>query len=223
MGPDTRLIVENHYLGAVLDKFQFDTFYHEHPRTYSAHSFIEIAKKLNRNIESIEFPSRYGGNIRVFIGPNSPEKSENTNLRLALEREMDFDGKFDEMRDVIHRWQLDRTNILSKLNSGGGTVYAKAFPGRAAILIKLLGLSEKDISAVFEKPNSMKIGHYIPGTRIPILSEDQMPLMAPAPRAILNLAWHINLEIKSYVKSMDPLYDVVDIFSPERYCEKARE
>ena len=39
MGEDTMLVVENHYLGAVLAKNQFDTFYHEHPRTYSLTSF----------------------------------------------------------------------------------------------------------------------------------------------------------------------------------------
>ena len=38
-----------------------------------------------------------------------------------------------------------------------GKIPAKAFPGRAAILIKMLDLNEKVISAVYEKPNSKKI------------------------------------------------------------------
>ena len=29
-GKDTKIVIENHYLGAVLDGNQFDTFYHEH-------------------------------------------------------------------------------------------------------------------------------------------------------------------------------------------------
>ena len=29
------IVIENHYLGSVLDRGQFDTFYHEHLRTYS--------------------------------------------------------------------------------------------------------------------------------------------------------------------------------------------
>ena len=37
---ETYLIIENHYMGAVIKKNQFDTFYHEHPRTYSATSFF---------------------------------------------------------------------------------------------------------------------------------------------------------------------------------------
>src|SRR3954447_12209634 len=68
MGEDTILVVENHYLGAVLAKNQFDTFYHEHPRTYGLTSFTHIAGSLGKAVVAVEFPGRYGGNIRVTIG-----------------------------------------------------------------------------------------------------------------------------------------------------------
>lgn len=219
MGDNTRLIVENHYLGSVLERFQFDTFYHEHPRTYSVHSFVKIAKRLEKNIEVVEFPARYGGNIRVFIGPKSPEMSEAASLLKALEREKNFQSKFESMRSAIQCWKSERDTLLAKVRSVDGKIYGKAFPGRAAILIKLLDLSEKDIAAVFEKPNSMKIGNYIPGTRIPILSETEMNTMAQAPRVILNLAWHISSEIHTYMKTLDSRYECVDIFSPEKYLQ----
>jgi hypothetical protein len=70
MSPATMLVIENHYLGAVLERQQFDTFYHEHPRTYSLTSFMYIARSLGVTVSGVEFPSRYGGNIRVFMnGP----------------------------------------------------------------------------------------------------------------------------------------------------------
>lgn len=218
MGPDTRLIVENHYLGAVLNRFQFDTFYHEHPRTYSAHSFMQIAKRLNKSIEVIEFPVRYGGNIRVVIGPDQETSQVANGLNNALEQEKDFKNKFKSMRTAISTWKSKRGELLSALRSSDGVIYGKAFPGRAAILIKLLDITESDMPAVFEKPKSMKIGHYIPGTRIKILSEDELPLIAPAPRSILNLAWHISAEINSYMKTLDSGYKCVDIFSPDDYA-----
>ena len=68
------LVIENHYLGAILNKNQFDTFYHEHPRTYSLRSFEFIAKKLGRSVSKVEFLSRYGGNIRVTIDKNQAVK-----------------------------------------------------------------------------------------------------------------------------------------------------
>jgi regulator of replication initiation timing len=64
---NTIIVIENHYLGSVLEKKQFDTFYHEHPRTYSLTSFVIIAKKINLYLENFSFPKRYGGNIRVIL------------------------------------------------------------------------------------------------------------------------------------------------------------
>ena len=68
IGPKTVVVIENHYMGAILDSDQLNTFYHEHPRTYSLKSFTYIAKDLGLNLMDVEFPSRYGGNIRVYLG-----------------------------------------------------------------------------------------------------------------------------------------------------------
>ena len=50
------LVIENHYLGSIIKTDQFDTFYQEHPRTYSVKSFQTISKLLGINIKKIEFP-----------------------------------------------------------------------------------------------------------------------------------------------------------------------
>ena len=67
IGDNTVVVIENHYLGSVLQTDQFDTFYHEHPRTYSLKSFFYISKLLNMNIHKFSFVKRYNGNIRVFF------------------------------------------------------------------------------------------------------------------------------------------------------------
>ena len=54
----TILVIENHYLDKVLEKMQFDTFYHEHPRTYSLGSFVKIAENLNIKYVTL-LPSRW--------------------------------------------------------------------------------------------------------------------------------------------------------------------
>ena len=214
MGPNTRLVVENHYLGAVLKRYQFDTFYHEHPRTYSLTSFLKIAERLGRFVELWQFPSRYGGNIRVVIGPHSSTQSGGEQL---LAEEQKFNNMFSDLRGVISRWQQGKPELVKAVRCGDGKIYGKAFPGRAAILIKLLKLDENEIGAVFEKPNSQKIGNYVPGTLIPILSDDEILLRIPPPRRILNLAWHIEKEIKGYLHSMDPEMKCIDIFSDSVY------
>ena len=91
-----------------------------------------------------------------------------------------------------------------------GPLCAKAFPGRAAVLVKILGLDENHISGVYERTSSLKIGHYLPGTKIPILDEadlDFVKLNSP----IINLAWHISEEIESYVRSKGFDGEIVNI------------
>ena len=88
---------------------------------------------------------------------------------------------------------------------------AKAFPGRAAILVKLLGLDTEHILTVYEKPGSMKIGYYVPGTRIEIHSDEELFLVEDKTQPILNLAWHISKEIRGYLQEKGFEGEVIDI------------
>lgn len=198
MAPHTTIVIENHYLGSVLDGNQFDTFYHEHPRTYSFNSFVHMAKSLRRDLISVEFPSRYGGNIRIFIGDGSGGAQPGDVEELLLREEGYFDN-FLSMQLNIEKWRCAKRDFLVAQYKQHGKLRAKAFPGRAAILVKLLDLNEDLISAVYEKPGSLKIGNYLPGTRIPILSDDDLFALPDQGAPLLNLAWHIPTEIRSYL------------------------
>ena len=200
IGDDTVIVVENHYLGSVLERFQFDTFYHEHPRTYSVHSFMEIAKSLDREVIEIEFPERYGGNLRVTFGkPGTTQGNAVSLIRESLQREQKFFEQFSDLRSFISAWRVDKKSELQSLVQAKGRLVAKAFPGRASILVALLGLTNEEIECVYEKPGSLKIGHYVPGTRIPIKSDEEMFPRLPTLEVLLNFAWHIPQEIQGYL------------------------
>ncbi len=211
-GPRTVFVIENHYLGAVLERDQFDTFYHEHPRSYSYTSFATIARSAGLAVLHVAFPSRYGGNIRVFLGQAAADRPETIDDPAIRAREASFAGAFDTMRAHVSRWRERKGRVLADLVRQHGPLRAKAFPGRAAILVKLLGLDTNTISAVYEKPGSLKIGHYLPGTRIAIHSDDELFAQTDA-SPIVNLAWHIPAEIRSYLEANGvkaPIVDVVE-------------
>jgi len=201
MNEDTVLVVENHYLGAVLDRNQFDTFYHEHPRTYSLTSFVHIARTLGREVTAVEFPQRYGGNVRVIIGKSGTSTPEVASLiKTTLEREAGYFDQFAQMRSFIASWKQEKKTQIQTLVKAHGKLLAKAFPGRAAILVTLLELSDAEIECVYEKIGSLKIGHYLPGTRIPIRSDEDLFTRLPETKVLLNLAWHIPMEIEAYLR-----------------------
>jgi len=209
---NTVLVVENHYLGSVLIANQFDTFYHEHPRTYSYRSFVFIARSLGLDLIDVQFPARYGGNIRIFAGRAASVIAPAMAAELEA-REAGFGAGLAAMREGITRWRDKKAQELRSLVQKNGPLRAKAFPGRAAILIKLLAIDDDTILMVHEKPGSMKIGHYLPGTRIPIGSDDDLFKAPRGANPLLNLAWHIPAEIRGYLKDHGFDGAVIDIFS----------
>jgi hypothetical protein len=214
--PTTNIVIENHYLGSVLDGNQFDTFYHEHPRTYSFTSFVHMAKSLNVELIDVEFPVRYGGNIRVFMG-NSASNTIGIDLIELGKRESLYSEQFSTLSKNIEHWKVSKKKIIVSLIKKYGKLRAKAFPGRAAILVKLLDLSEDQISAVYEKQGSLKIGHFLPGTRIPIHSDDELLALPDKNLPLINFAWHISNEIKSYLINQGYDGEIVDILSNEDF------
>ncbi len=219
LNPKTVIIIENHYLGSVLDTNQFDTFYHEHPRTYSYKSFVYMAESLGLNLLDVEFPSRYGGNIRVTMGSSKihgPTQNP-ASLQNITERESRIFKDFQRMSLMLNHWRESKHKEIQNLFKKTGKLRAKAFPGRAAILIKLLNLNESVISAVYEKPGSLKVGHYVPGTRIPIHSDEQFFSEDDKSKPFLNLAWHIPTEIRKYLSEHGQQGQVIDIVSNDDF------
>ena len=119
---NTKLIIENHYLGAVLRTDQFDTFYHEHPRTYSFRSFKFIASSLGLKVLNAQYVSRYGGNIRVFLG----QGKEKANV--VMDENKFYDG-FIKLSHDVEKWKKDYKNKIFNHVEKFGKIRAKAFSG----------------------------------------------------------------------------------------------
>ena len=202
---NTVVIIENHYLGAVLNTGQFDTFYHEHPRTYSVRSFEHIADKLGLKLTDYQFTTRYGGNVRVYLGNGAPGGKQID--------ESDFKSKFDDLAIDMSTWRLETKRFIESFVREHGKLRAKAFPGRAAILIKLLDLNENHISAVYEIKGSIKVRNYVPGTRIPILPEAELFKELDLNQPIVNFAWHIASEVKDNLRKNGYLGEIINIKS----------
>lgn len=194
IGEETTLVIENHYLGSILDSNQFDTFYHEHPRTYSFESFKVIAKSLDMNIADAALTKRYGGNIRVtFHGKKS---SDNSSFDEFFESEKAFLLKFSELQGIYQNWKVNARETLNGILRGG-PILGKSLPGRAVMLINALNISEVEMPFVSEKTASPKVGHYVPGTKIMITSDEHIDFSKESRLVIW--AWHISDEIVGYL------------------------
>ena len=211
------LVIENHYLGSVFKTNQFDTFYQEHPRTYSVNSFVFISNLLGLKINKIEFPQRYGGNIRVYMSKNN--NNVKFDINKILKKEILFRKGFTNLKKKINVWKKNKNLMINNLIKKGYTIYGKAFPARASILINLLNLDSNKIKCIFEQNNSPKIFHFVPGKKIPILPDKNIHKMLDKKSIIINFSWHINKEIKRYLKEMKVKNKIINIIENKDFIK----
>jgi hypothetical protein len=57
----------------------------------------------------------------------------------------------------------------------------------------------------------IKVNHYVPGTRIPILPESKLYLKNDLSQPILNLAWHLPKEVRANLIKNGYAGKVIDI------------
>jgi len=193
MSDETLLVIENHYLGAILERNQFDTFYHEHPRTYSLKSFKFIADSMDAAIVDVSFPSRYGGNIRVTI----KKAGSPIDISRFLEREDGFLEQFIKMQQFFVAWKSASVSKIQEL-ALRGPLFGKALPGRAVMLINALGVNENMMPIIFEQNSSLKVGFLVPGTKIEVVADKELAHYNP--KVLILWAWHIAEEVCEYLR-----------------------
>ena len=164
------------------------------------YGITQLVFNMETDAELCEKARKLGREFVIQIeGAVIERSSKNKNMPTGdIEIEV---SKLSILNDHMKSWVFETKHKIYKLVDKYGKLRAKAFPGRAAILIKLLGLTEDHISAVYEIKGSIKVGHYVPGTRIPILPESELYKLGNQDETILNLAWHIPNEVRKNLKS----------------------
>ena len=99
--------------------------------------------------------------------------------------------------------------ILNKIVKRKDKIYGIGAPSRASTLINYLGLTNEIMQYVCEIEGSYKIGNYMPGTNIPIVSEKK--LYQDKPQYAMLLSWHISKELISINWLTPPLAGIVYI------------
>ncbi len=192
---DGVFVIENHYLIDVLKFNQFDTFYHEHLRTYSLNSLIILMKKYGFHLNDAYTSERYGGNIQAHF--TVKKKRYNPRIIKILSTEKKY--KLSSLKTykkffgkiLIAEKQMEKfiTKNLKK------KIIIKSFPARASVILHYFSSLRKNVNVIFEQPSSNKINHYAPGTNIKIKSSKTMRKFKPD--IIIILAWHMFDAIKN--------------------------
>ncbi len=169
-------IVEVHYIGDLLDGFQFDTVYHEHLCYYSLSALQCLFKKHDFKITDVQRLPMHGGAIRVFskrmtskISEIRPSVVEMYNLEKGVGLiEGDTYLKFGESV-IRHRDRLQ--SVVGDRIKSGRTMSAYGAAGRATILLNYCQFYNGTIDYVVDE-SPFRIGRYVPGVQIPIVDRE---------------------------------------------------
>jgi len=196
---DGVFITESHYLMPLIQDLQYDTIYHEHLRYYSLTSLKNIFNKFNLEIIHAKEIPTHGGSIRVYVSrKNKYKKSKLINKILSKEKKLLSWQKFLNFRDKVVDSKLQLLSLLRKIKQNKKIIYAVGAPSRASTLVNYTGITKEIIDCICEVSNSYKVGHYMPGTNIPVVSEKI--IFKKKPEYLLLLSWHISKELINNLK-----------------------
>ena len=193
-------VVENHYLKDIIEKVQFDSFYHEHLRTYSLKSLIKLLKYYKLNIVDAYTTERYNGNIQAHFSKNKSLKITK-NVKLIMQKENN--AKLDNLNTYVkfsNKVEKAKTDLFNYINKNSNkTIIGKSYPARASVILNYFSFLKDKMKFIAEQPTSLKLNHYIAGTNIKIV--DSKILKKNKPNIIIIFAWHLFKEIKDKWKS----------------------
>jgi hypothetical protein len=185
-------VSESHYLLNLVETLQFDTIYHEHLRYYTVTFLKKMFEANGLSIFRVGSTPSHGGSIRVWackVGERRVDDSVQSYLDLEKEAEISSLDTLQKFGNDVKKWRSEFRQLISELQLEGAKIGALGAPSRASTLIAFTGLTELDLVGVGEVSNSGKLGKKMPGTRIPVITEDSLLRLDPS--HLLILSWHI--------------------------------
>lgn len=190
MGENTIFCTQCVYLKDIIDKGQFDHFYHEHTMIHAIGPLVNLFAIYGLRLLDIDFYPIHGGSFVLYVGreenrfPTSKKiastiaAEERAGLK-TLQTYFDFTNRVEHNKNLL-------LNLLRELNAKGKQIYGLGAPLKGNTLLNYYGIGS-DLVECLTEVNPFKIGRYTPGTHIPIVDEQAIEQQ---PDYYLILSWN---------------------------------
>lgn len=186
------------HLLRLLEGNQFDTIYHEHYSYLSMISLQTITSRAGLIVVNVEALPTHGGSLRLWLARQEWEGNvEEANLQTTLHAERQaaldcLDGYvgFQQRAKAIKHELLE---FLLQQRRSGHRVLGYGAAAKGNTLLNYAGIRSDLLEAVADRAAS-KVGTFLPGSLIPVVSFAQFVAMKPD--SVLVLPWNLATEIK---------------------------
>lgn len=188
---------EQSYMPTMLRMNAYDTVCHEHIEYYSLSVIKDLLDGCGLKVINVETNSINGGSFAVTAAKKESCHKANTTLinwLLGQEERMGLNTPkpFRNFEERVFQHRTDLQRLINGLNADGKKVMGYGASTKGNVLLQFCSLSNKDIPFIAEV-NSDKFGSFTPGTKIPILPENDIRAMQPD--YMLVLPWHFRNSI----------------------------
>ncbi|MBI2020927.1 class I SAM-dependent methyltransferase [Candidatus Giovannonibacteria bacterium] len=194
LSPEGVFVSESQYLMDIVEKFEFDTIYHEHLRFYSLKPLSKLFALTGLNLVDAKRISAAGGSIRVYAARGGKLSAG----AKQLIKEEEKAGLYSPARwkkfsaDALFA-KNDLLSLLIGLKKNGARIVGITSSARSNTLLGFTKIDRGILDYTGEKNGSPKIGMFTPGTHIPVVDESK--IFKEQPEYALMLSWHIGEEL----------------------------
>lgn len=200
--PSGIVTMEFPHLMQLVDQNQFDTIYHEHFSYFSFHTVQTVFAHHGLTLFDVEEIPTHGGSLRIFARHAENEVlpvSERVPslLRQEVEKGMTQLAYYQGFQEKVNRVKNQLLTFLLEQAQAGKKVGAYGAAAKGNTLLNYCGI-KPDLLPWVVDASPYKQGKYLPGTHIPVLSEDV--IKAEQPDYVLILPWNIKEEIEQQLR-----------------------
>lgn len=192
------ITMEFPHLLKLLQLNQFDTIYQEHFSYFSLLTVCRIFQHHGLIIYHVEELPTHGGSLRIYAthAEHSVYKISDSVMKL-LTAEKDYGlenmATYEDFAQRVALIKMDSCKLLIQLKEAGKKIVAFGAAAKGNTFLNYCGISREYLSFVADSSVS-KQGLYLPGTRIPIVSPDQ--IAEEKPDYIVLLPWNLRDELE---------------------------
>jgi NDP-4-keto-2,6-dideoxyhexose 3-C-methyltransferase len=176
----------------MLAKNSYDTVCHEHQEYYALRQILFMAEKAGLRVADVEKNSVNGGSFSIVVTKQGGKHPTNQEALERLQRD-ESDLGLDDLRVfkeftsrvAAHRSELKQ--FLARMHEQKKRIFGYGASTKGNVILQYCGITPDELPCIAEV-NQDKFGAFTPGTRIPIVSEEEATRRKPD--AYLVFPWH---------------------------------